>query len=141
VVALGGYDGFLGRVSGSNRVHRRGIGRSYIEVRGRGVLVLKTYNCDGHSGSYTWPKDKEFIWRAPICGCTEWFQHNGNVTEDGIELVWAHRTDGPAVMWDSGLIKWWVRGEEMRTWNQFQEASACSDIEIILFKLKYGDIE
>lgn len=103
-------------------------------------MRLKTYT-PATRGSYAWVTDREFIWRISSCGSTEWFQHSGGLTKGGLDVVWAHRLDGPAVMWDTGLSYWWVRGEEIHSWVQFRVASDCSDEEIIILKLKWGIME
>lgn len=99
-------------------------------------MTLKTYTATPDN---TWPEDKEFIWWAPKRGFTEWLQHTDQAS-DAVNAVWAHRVDGPAIIWDSGASYWWVKGKEMHSWNQFQEATGCSDEEIIFYKLKYGEI-
>lgn len=54
-----------------------------------------------------------------------------------------HRTDGPAVCGVNihGPYRWWwVNNVRMTSWSGFQMASDCSDEEIILLKLKYGNM-
>lgn len=54
-----------------------------------------------------------------------------------------HRTDGPAVQGvnvNGPYQWWWVNNVRMTRWIHFQTASGCSNEEILLLKLKYGDL-
>lgn len=58
-----------------------------------------------------------------------WYQHG-----------MLHRDDGPAIIFSGGAKDWYIRGKDIRNYMQFQEMTGCSDEEIILLKLKWGDI-
>jgi hypothetical protein len=62
-------------------------------------------------------------------GSAEWYIHG--VT---------HRIDGPAVI--SGQIVWWaVNGFFTSCYEDYQEATGCSDEDIVAFKLRWGKMQ
>ena len=87
-----------------------------------------------------------------------WYSH-GSLHRDGgpaIELYdgskewykrgFCHREDGPAVMWmptenNPFRCHWYVNGEHMRSPEQFQLYTECTDEELMFLILKYGDIK
>lgn len=68
---------------------------------------------------------------------------------DGICEEWRianeyHRIDGPAFIFNSRKTRvcreWWIYGVKVRSFEEYQELTGCSDEDILLYKLKYGDI-
>lgn len=51
-----------------------------------------------------------------------------------------HREDGPAVIWYDGECEWHVQGDPIGSYEEFQDATGCSDENLVALKLKYGDI-
>jgi hypothetical protein len=55
-----------------------------------------------------------------------------------------HREDGPAAIWHGikGNLSasWYLHGNVQHTFKEFQENSKCSDEDIVLLKLKWGEI-
>lgn len=53
-----------------------------------------------------------------------------------------HREDGPAVI-RRGDVQgaWYVRGRAIKSYAQLQTMTDCTDSDILMFKLKYGEME
>ena len=51
-----------------------------------------------------------------------------------------HRTDGPAIMYTNGHIRWAVNGEHYCSNKEYQEAANLSDEDMAILVLKYGNI-
>lgn len=51
-----------------------------------------------------------------------------------------HRADGPAAMYQSGLIQWWYEGQHIHSAEHFQKVTGISNEEMLILILKYGDI-
>lgn len=54
-----------------------------------------------------------------------------------------HRIGGPAVV-RTGIYRvaeWYVGGTRIHTWELYQEYAGCSDEEMTMLKLKYGEID
>jgi hypothetical protein len=90
-----------------------------------------------------WPEDDEFIWCEPGRSVKQWMKKAAidRPSEQGNPEVCTHRLDGPAAIWGPDRDPrntWWVNGKQMLSYNRFQEATGCSDEDIIVFKLKYG---
>lgn len=62
---------------------------------------------------------------------TAWY-HNGH----------HHREDGPAII-ECGSIQglWYVNGRLIYSYNHLQRMTNCTDDDILMFKLKYGEME
>lgn len=56
--------------------------------------------------------------------------------QDGV----LHRLDGPAIIFSGGAVDWHVLGVDIKTFKHFQQMTNCSDEDILLLKLKWGDI-
>jgi hypothetical protein len=61
----------------------------------------------------------------------------------------AHRTDGPAIIYNIGTpryersrgVRWYINGIRCYTWEQFQKDGGLSDSDMMILRLKYGEIE
>lgn len=53
-----------------------------------------------------------------------------------------HRTDGPAVI-DAvtGEVNWCINGEYITCYEDIQFLTRCSDEDIVMFKLRWGEVE
>jgi hypothetical protein len=51
-----------------------------------------------------------------------------------------HRLDGPAIEWADGEKEWWVNDTEYGNFKDFQEAGNISDEDMMVLRLKYGEI-
>lgn len=66
---------------------------------------------------------------------SEWWLVNGDL----------HRLDGPARIDDANIFisrkyEWWIKGVMITSFQRFQKITGLSDAEIIMFKLKYGEM-
>lgn len=53
-----------------------------------------------------------------------------------------HRIDGPATTnTDNGIITWRINGNYVRSYDELQELTGCSDEDIVAYKLKWGEIQ
>lgn len=52
-----------------------------------------------------------------------------------------HRTDGPAVMLAGGMNSWYIYHQRITDWQSFQHFTNCTNEELSLLILKYGDIK
>lgn len=65
---------------------------------------------------------------------------------NGSVLAWwehgsLHRLDGPAIIVSDGRPdQWWVDGYRMESYREFQNSTGCSDEDIILLKIKWGEM-
>lgn len=96
---------------------------------------LKTYMTGD-----AWPYGKiEFI--VSYSETTSYRRGTGDLDGNSHPVTQMHRTDGPAFIWNDGLLEWWVYGKRIYSYKRYKEASGCSSEDIVLFRLKYGDIE
>lgn len=51
-----------------------------------------------------------------------------------------HNLDGPAVIWRDGIGHWYIDGKWIRSYIEFQRYSGRSNVDIVMFKLKYGEM-
>lgn len=108
------------------------------------------------------PEEDEYIVVDPIDGSKVWqrvfrdrhgvksaLMHRvggpAMITGNGTK-IWLHRglldrNDGPAREWNNGENEWWIKGDETRTYSDFQRLSGCSDGDILLLKIKYGEMQ
>jgi hypothetical protein len=52
-----------------------------------------------------------------------------------------HREDGPAVMYDTGSVSWYVHGIPCCSNKEYQQATGLSDEDMLILILKYGNVE
>lgn len=96
---------------------------------------LKTYMTGD-----TWPYGEiEFI--VSNGATTSYRRGTGELDGNGHPVTQMHRTDGPAFIWYDGELEWWVYDRRILSYKQYREASGCSVEDIVLFRLKYGDIQ
>lgn len=57
--------------------------------------------------------------------------------DDDIKI---HCENGPAMMLDSGPPAWFVHGERAKTYTEFQELSGISSKDLLVLKLKWGEM-
>ena len=62
-------------------------------------------------------------------GFQAWFMHGQ-----------CHRIDGPAITRADGTVWWWLYDSPVSSPFQFQRASGCTDEELAMLILKYGNI-
>ena len=60
-----------------------------------------------------------------------WLNYNGQY----------HREDGPAVIWANGTKTWWINSNPCYNNKSFQKAANLSDEDMLMIKLKYGDVK
>lgn len=51
-----------------------------------------------------------------------------------------HCENGPAITWNDGVAAWFVRGIRILSYGELQKMTGCSDEDVILLKIKHGDI-
>lgn len=51
-----------------------------------------------------------------------------------------HRVDGPAIEHSNGAREWYVYGLWVDTYESFQAASGCSDEDLIVLRLRWGEM-
>ena len=51
-----------------------------------------------------------------------------------------HREFGPALIAPNGTTAWYINGEYMHSWREYQLTTGCSDETLTALKLKYGEI-
>ena len=51
-----------------------------------------------------------------------------------------HRADGPAVEYASGKMSWYINGVAFTNFKDYQRAGGLTDREIMVLRLKYGEI-
>lgn len=84
------------------------------------------------------PDEEEFTWETAVG--YSWVKKAGKDPVTGREVLWQHRVDGPAIIWNNGCVAWWVDGNRIRTYSEFQALTGCSDEDILLYRLKYGSM-
>ena len=84
------------------------------------------------------PDDEEFIWVTH--NKVTWIKQVEKDPITGKSTLWLHRMNGPAVMWNNGRTTWWVEGNRILGYPEFQEKTGYSDADILLYKIKYGEI-
>lgn len=54
-----------------------------------------------------------------------------------------HRLDGPAIIYsdEGGGQSWWIQGHHILSWLAYQTITKCRDSDIVMLKIKYGEIE
>lgn len=86
-------------------------------------------------------------------GGTEWYEHGKLHRIDGPAVAYPdgskewfyrgklHRLNGPAIM-NTFLNKheWWVNDIHISSWDHYQKESDCSVEEVLILKLKWGEI-
>lgn len=86
-------------------------------------------------------------------GGTEWYEHGKLHRVDGPAVMFPdgseewyyygklHRRDGPAITnIFLGEREWWVYDTLISSWDMFREESGCSVEEVLILKLKWGEI-
>lgn len=112
------------------------------------------------------PKEKEFIVINEMAGKTEWKRRIvDEIKFTGVCVRFVtHRVDGPAIIYADGYKEWringtlhrldgpaivdyidigheWrIRGCQVSNYKEFQRLSRCSDEDIVIFTLKYGEM-
>lgn len=53
-----------------------------------------------------------------------------------------HRIGGPAFIqtYNNDVVLWRIQGKEITSWHQYQQMAHCSNEELIILKLKWGQI-
>lgn len=51
-----------------------------------------------------------------------------------------HREGGPALIAPNGTTAWYIGGQYMHSWREYQMNTGCSDEILSVLKLKYGEI-
>lgn len=109
------------------------------------------------------PRPREFILKDQMTGIMEWRKFFN--TKEGWERSELHRLDGPAKIdkhgsetwYNKGYLhriggpahinrcndeqEWWIMGQEILNYEMYQKLTRCSDEEILLLKLKWGEIK
>lgn len=127
-------------------------------------MIIKTYTSD-YINANGYPDDKEFIIRDDKERLYQWFK-TIKPRFVGASSAVCHRLDGPAIAWDDGSEEWivndnlhrvdgpaevmrsvagnrnswWIKGQKVNSYHEFQKVTGCSDEDIILLKLKWGEI-
>lgn len=85
-------------------------------------------------------------------GVEHWYLHDVRHRDGGPAItradgseVWyhyglRHRTDGPAVIVPNVMVLWFVDNCQITSPAQFQRLTNCTDEELTMMILKYGDI-
>lgn len=87
-------------------------------------------------------------------GTTEWLLNGALHREDGPARIWEdgseewcvdgyyHREDGPAFIDTvNDEISWFINNVQVKSYEEFQKATECSDDHIVFLKLKWGEIK
>jgi hypothetical protein len=121
---------------------------------------MKVYNADDWHNEI--PPSEEFLLVEKARGYTAWCNRKAITKEkpfdphhrvDGPARIWedgskewyiygkSHRLDGPAVIDTvSGTIHWYINGNRVNSYDEFQDLTGCSDEDIVAYKLKWGEI-
>lgn len=106
---------------------------------------------------------EEFILKDPLLGTREWHKFfisktgwkkpelhrlNGPAridkygSETWYKRGYLHRIGGPAIIdrW-CGDHEWWIMGKEITSCERYQQVTGCSGEDILVLKLKWGDIK
>lgn len=126
-----------------------------------GRKTVKTYITSGVT-EFDPPPENEYIVVNPIDGTRQWFKV---FIRNGIRIGRLHRLDNPAWVDTTGsetwfkngyfhriggpaftdrvddVEEWWIMGIEIDSYEEYQKMTKCSDEEILLLTLKWGDIE
>lgn len=99
-------------------------------------MSIKTYTIDtlpenGH------PSEREFRLIDIDTGRIEWHRQTKPTDPYGSVL---HRVGAPAVMCPSGHVEWWYHGERVVSYDTYQMLTGCSDSDLLILKLRWGDI-
>lgn len=128
------------------------------------IKVYEFFEADAYPDG--WPPEAEFARDNPEDGCIDWFKRTGRMDiyvpenaqvvshrEDGPAIEWYdgqkvwmidgknHRTDGPALIDNEGHGRWYIDDKPINSYAELQSTTGCSDADIVLFKLKYGEME
>lgn len=127
-------------------------------------MTIKTYTCE-YIAANGYPSDVEFIVRNDEEQLYQWYAPIKR-RFIGAPGVICHRLGGPAIVWDDGSEEWivndelhridgpaevtctadgnrnswWIKGQKIYSYREFQKATGCSDENIILLTLKWGEI-
>ncbi len=52
-----------------------------------------------------------------------------------------HREDGPAIIETDGWQYWYINGKRHRNNKSYQQAANLTDEDMLMIKIKYGDVE
>lgn len=128
------------------------------------IKVYEFFDADAYPDG--WPPEAEFARDNPHDGCIEWFKRTGRMStfssenaqvvahrEDGPAIEWYdgqkvwmkngryHRLDGPAVIEEDGYGQWFIDNIPINSYAELQRTTGCSDADILLYKLKYGEMQ
>lgn len=126
---------------------------------------MKTYPAykifDKHWSVIYIPEEIEYKIRYPVVA-TAW--HRQTLYKDGARGTEPHRIGSPAIEYDNGSKQWYeygslhrkdgpavidvnedgviwcFRGRQVTCYAEYQRFTDCSDGDIIIFRLKYGEI-
>lgn len=122
---------------------------------------MKTYPI-GAITPFNRPLGEEYITIDPVSGIKEWYKvfaykdlgrvavlHRldgparleSNGSESWFKRGYFHRMGGPATT-DAfdGTEEWWIMGCVINNYKKYQKLTRCPDEEILLLKLKWGEI-
>lgn len=112
-------------------------------------------------GDHVWYKNNQLhrdgapavVYTGDASTVEEWYQHNELHRENGPAITYTdgatewyarnqlHRIGGPAIHGTyPPYVEWYVLGRSVDTWTDYQRLSECSDEELIMLKLKWGEI-
>lgn len=91
-----------------------------------GIMII----VNGSKATYNSPHQNFTGKEVSKYGTQFWF-------EDGF----LHRADGPAVIYVNGRVaEWYINGVPIHSYEQYQELTACSNNDILWWKITYGEM-
>lgn len=118
------------------------VDHSHRDLTGESGLLNSMFPC--RKGVYK-VVDKEDI----VCWCEDGVIHRAgkpakfwpNGSRAWLERGMLHRLDGPAVEYPlNDHYTWWIMGRYITSFKEFQQQTKCSDEDILLFMIKYGEL-
>ena len=64
----------------------------------------------------------------------------GQVDDNPLLYLIPHRIDGPAILYSDGSYSWAIDGVWYSNFKDFQAAGNLTDMDMMILKLKYGEI-
>ena len=83
---------------------------------------------DYHIRKYGAVEQPDGSWLHNRDGEIYWYNENGDV----------HREDGPAIVYPSGDVEWYLYADECDTFEEWLEYTPISDEDKMMLRLRYG---
>lgn len=77
-------------------------------------------------------------WTTMVIPLIELWSENGTIGKKEKLYRW-HRTDGPALVYENGKVRWFLNGHWCPTFKEYAKSAMLSDEIMTMLTLKYGD--